>query len=221
MIKQLDFYGYPYVGIYASNTEDYLVLPPDLPKHTAEEAAEALGVEIIRTLVNDSTLIGSMMTGNHNGFIVSDLALDREVGALEKRLPVTRLKGKMTAAGNIILANDTAALVHPALQDKHLEAIGKTLKVDVRRGTIGGLKTVGMAGVATNRGLLVHPRATEEELGVLEDLFRVPVDIGTVSFGSPLVGSAILATAKGLVTGTKTSGPELGRIEDALGFTGE
>ncbi|HTX44363.1 MAG TPA: translation initiation factor IF-6 [Methanocella sp.] len=216
MIRQLDFYGYPYVGIYASNTEDYVVLPPDLPRHTAEQTAETLGVRIIRTLINESTLIGSMMTGNNNGFVVSDLALDREVAVLEKSRPVARLKGRMTATGNIILANDTAALVHPALTDRHLEVIKNTLKVDVRRGTIGGLKTVGMAGVATNKGLLVHPRATEDELSALENLFRLPVDIGTVSFGSPLVGSAILATSKGLVTGTRTSGPELGRIEDAL-----
>jgi translation initiation factor 6 len=219
VIKQLDFYGYPYVGIYASNTEDYVVLPPDLPESTAEEAAKALGVKVIKTLINDSTLIGSMMTGNHNGFIVSDLALDSEVAALEEHLPVARLKGKMTAAGNIILANDTAALVHPLLHDKHLDVIRDILKVDVKRGTIGGLKTVGMAGVASNKGLLVHPRATAAELIVLEDLFHLPVDIGTVSFGSPLVGSAILATTKGLITGTKTSGPELGRIEDALGFS--
>ncbi len=216
MIRQLDFYGYPYVGIYGMNTENYVVLPPDLPAHTADEAAEALGVAAIRTLINDSTLIGSMMAGNSSGFIVSDLALEREVAILEQALPTARLKGKMTAAGNIILANDTAALVHPALSDRHLEVIRDTLKVDVRRGTIGGLKTVGMAGVATNKGLLVHPRATEEELSALEELFRLPVDIGTVSFGSPLVGSAILATTRGLVTGTKTSGPELGRIEDAL-----
>lgn len=221
MIKQLDFYGYPYVGIYGSNTENYVVLPPDLPKQVAEEAAEALGVDMIMTLINDSTLVGSMMTGNSNGFIVSDLAMDKEVEALQKYLPVARLTGKMTAAGNIILANDTAALVHPALTDKHLELITKTLKVDVKRGTIGGLKTVGMAGVATNKGLLVHPRATEEELNALEDLFKLPVDIGTVSFGSPLVGSSILATTKGLITGTRTSGPEMGRIEDALGFIGE
>lgn len=221
MIKQLDFYGYPYVGIYATNTEDYVVLPPDLPRHTVEETEEALGTAAIRTLINESTLIGSMMTGNSNGFIVSDLALDREVAVLERSLPVARLKGRMTATGNIILANDTAALVHPALTDRHLEVIKNTLKVDVRRGTIGGLKTVGMAGVATNKGLLVHPRATEDELSALENLFQLPVDIGTVNFGSPLVGSAILATTRGLVTGTRTSGPELGRIEDALGFIGE
>lgn len=216
MIRQLDFYGYPYVGIYGMTTENFVVLPPDLPRHTVDETAETLGVAVVRTLVNDSTLIGSMMAGNSNGFVVSGLALDREVATLEKALPAVRLGGRMTAAGNIIMANDTAALVHPALSDRQVEVVRDVLRVDVRRGTIGGLKTVGMAGVATNKGLLVHPRATEEELGALEELFRLPVDIGTVSFGSPLVGSAILATTRGLVTGTKTSGPELGRIEDAL-----
>lgn len=218
MIRQLDFYGYPYVGIYATNTEDFVILPPDLPEGLVSEVTEVLGVEPITTLINDSTLIGSMCTGNSNGFIVSDLALDREIQAIEKHVPAVRLKGKMTATGNIILVNDTAALVHPGLTDKNIEVIRNTLKVDVKRGTIGGLKTVGMAGCVTNKGLLVHPRATEEELSVLEDLFNLPVDIGTVSFGSPLIGSAVLANSKGLITGTKTSGPELGRIEDALGF---
>lgn len=221
MIKQLDFYGYPYLGIYASNTENYLVVPADLPLESAQEAADALGVEIIATMMNESTLVGSMMTGNSNAFLVSGLATFSEVATLEQKLPVVCMSGKMTAAGNIILVNDTAALVHPALSDKNVEAIVKTLKVDVKRGTLGGLKTVGMAGVATNKGILVHPRATEDELAVLEDLFRLPVDIGTVSFGSPLVGSSILATTKGIVTGTKTSGPEMGRIEDALGLAEE
>jgi translation initiation factor 6 len=218
MIRQLDFYNYPYVGIYAANTENLVILPPDLPSSLIQEVAEVLEVEPVLTLVNESSLVGSMLTGNSNGFIVSDLATDREFDILSKHAPVERLKDRMTAAGNIILVNDTAALVHPGLTDKNIEVIGKTLKVDVKRGTIGGLKTVGMAGCATNKGLLVHPRATEEELAKLEELFKLPVDIGTVNFGSPLVGSAILATTKGLITGIRTSGPELGRIEDALGF---
>jgi translation initiation factor 6 len=221
MIRQLDFYGYPYVGIYATSTEQYVVLPPDLPEPAVTAASETLGVTAIRTLINESTLVGSMITGNSNGFIVSDLTMDRELKALQEHTKATRLRGKMTATGNIVLVNDTAALVHPSLSDKNVEVITKALKVDVKRGTIGGLKTVGMAGCATNRGLLVHPRATEEELAALEDLFHLPVDIGTVSFGSPLVGSAILANTKGLITGTRTSGPEMGRIEDALGFIEE
>ncbi len=84
MIRQLDFYGYPYVGIYGTNTEQYVVLPPDVAEQAAEAVCETLGVTAIRTLINESTLIGSMMTGNSNGFIVSDLALDKEMKVLQK-----------------------------------------------------------------------------------------------------------------------------------------
>jgi translation initiation factor 6 len=77
-----------------------------------------------------------------------------------------------------------------------------------------------MTSVATNRGILVHPRVSEAELAEVEDLFRLPVDVGTVNFGSPLVGSGILANSRGYAAGDETTGPELGRIEDALGFMG-
>jgi translation initiation factor 6 len=86
------------------------------------------------------------------------------------------------------------------------------------KGTVGGLKTVGMAAIATNQGILVHPRTSEAELKVLEDLFGLPVDVGTVNFSSPLVGSGILANSKGYLAGADTTGPELGRIDEALGF---
>ncbi|VVB87645.1 Translation initiation factor 6 [uncultured archaeon] len=108
--------------------------------------------------------------------------------------------------------------MHPDLSDKAVGAIEKALGVDVMRGTIGGLKTVGMAGVATNKGVLVHPKTSAREIAVLEELFHLPVDIGTVNFGSHLVGSGILANSKGYVAGEDTTGPEITRIEDALGY---
>ena len=92
------------------------------------------------------------------------------------------------------------------------------LTVHVHRRTIAGLKTVGMAGTATNKGLLVHPRATAQELAFLEDIFELPVDVGTTNYGTPMVGSGLLANSKGYVAGSKTTGYELGRIEGALGF---
>ena len=113
----------------------------------------------------------------------------------------TRLPSKNNAAGNVILVNDSAALVHPGLSGRACEAIEQTLGVRVEKGTIGGLKTVGMAGVATNKGLLVHPRVTEEEIAVLEELFGLPVDVGTVNLGSPLVGSGVLANSQGYFAG--------------------
>ena len=81
--------------------------------------------------------------------------------------------------------------------------MSQTLGVEVVQGTIGGLKTVGMAGIVTNKGLLVHPRVSETELAVLDDLFGLPVDVGTVNFGSPLIGSAYWPTPKGTSSGKR------------------
>jgi translation initiation factor 6 len=118
------------------------------------------------------------------------------------------------------LANDSAALVHPGLSEKACQRIAECMGVEVKQGTIGGLKTVGMTATATNKGILVHPRISEAEISLLEELFNLPVDVGTVNFSSPLVGSGLLANSFGYAAGMETSGPELGRIEDALGFMG-
>jgi len=96
--------------------------------------------------------------------------------------------------------------------------IGEFLDVEVYRGTISGLKTVGMAATVTNKGVLVHPRASKFELDRLDEIFSLHVDIGTVNLGSPLVGSGLLANSKGYVVGRETTGHEMGRIEDALGY---
>jgi len=75
-----------------------------------------------------------------------------------------------------------------------------------------------MAGVATNRGVLVHPKSSQAEISIIEELFKLPVNIGTINFGSPLVGSGLLANNKGYVVGEETTGPEISRIEDTLGY---
>ena len=133
-------------------------------------------------------------------------------------MPIQHLEGIFTALGNNILVNDTAALVNPNMTDSAVEKIGNFFDVDVHKGTIGGLKTVGMAACATNKGILVNPKASKFELERLDEIFGLPVDIGTVNLGSPQVGSGLLANSKGYVVGRETTGHEMGRIEDALGF---
>lgn len=206
------------LGVFATCTEEFIFVPYDTSDETIADLENSLGVSAIRTSVGGSTIVGSMVRGNSSGIMVAGLVLDRELRKLRKHIKAARFSGELNAAGNLILANDTAALVHPDLSDKALGTIKKTLGVEARRGTIGGLKTVGMAALATNRGVLVHPKTTDAEIAVLEDLFNLPVDIGTVNFGSPLVGSGILANSKGYVTGEDTTGPEIARIEDTLGY---
>ncbi|MDF1533770.1 MAG: translation initiation factor IF-6, partial [Methanosarcinaceae archaeon] len=163
-----------------------------------------------------STVVGSLVRGNSNGFLIPNIADPddlKDVG-----LPVNTLPGKLSAVGNVVLANDSAALVHYEMSNEAIKVVSDTLGVDVHRGTIAGLNTVGMAGTVTNKGLLVHPRATQAEIENLENIFGLPVSIGTSNFGSQHVGSGVIANSKGYVAGSNTTGHELGRIEDALGL---
>ncbi|MEA2046149.1 MAG: translation initiation factor IF-6 [Euryarchaeota archaeon] len=218
--RRLNIAGSPVVGVFARCTEDVLLVPPVTKPEVIEGLKRYLEVTPVTTWMGGSSVLGSLVCGNSTGFVLTSRASVKDMKDLVPYGRVARLPGKISAAGNVILANDNAALAHPGLSTKACEVISKTLGVPVRQGTIGGLKTVGMTAVATNQGVLVHPRLTDIELADLEDLFELPVDVGTVNFGSPLVGSGILANSKGYVAGEETTGPELGRIEDALGFVG-
>jgi translation initiation factor 6 len=216
--KRLRIAGSSLLGVFARCTEEVALLPLETSEEALQLVEEALEVKATRMVLGGSSVIGSLACGNSKGFVVANNVSDDALEVLREHGRAARLPAKINAAGNIILANDKAALVHPGLSKKAREVIAETLEVEVMKGTVGGLKTVGMAAVATNQGLLVHPRTSEAELKVLEDLFGLPVDVGTVNFSSPLVGSGILANSKGYLAGDDTTGPELGRIEEALGF---
>jgi translation initiation factor 6 len=214
----LSFRDVPYLGIFASVTEELAVIPPDIPLLQREELCRTMGVEPVVTTINESLLVGSQCRSNSSGFVVSGLAMQTEINVLEQKGKVYTLPPPLSAAGNLLLVNDSAGLVHPGVSDETINMVERTLGVNIHRGTIAGLKTVGMAGVATNKGVLVHPRVTDRELKHLEKVFELPVEIGTVNFGSPLVGAALLANTRGYAVGALTSGPEIGRIDTGLGF---
>ena len=206
------------LGVFASCTDNFVFVPYDVSTETIGDLEESLNVIACKTSVSGSSIVGSLMRGNNTGVVVAGFILEKEIRAIRKHIKAARITEELNAAGNLILANDTAALVHPDLSEKSIKIIEKTLGVDVKRGTLGGLKTVGMAGIATNKGVLVHPKSSPEEISIIEELFKLPVDIGTVNFGSPLVGSGLLANNNGYVVGEETTGPEISRIQDTLGY---
>ena len=214
----MNILGSPVLGVFASCNDELVFVPYDASLDTVKELEESLGVVACRTSVSGSSVVGSLMCGNNNGVVVAGFILEKEIRAIRKHIKAARLTEGLNAAGNLILANDTSALVNPDLSNKSIKMIEKTLGVEVKRGTLGGLKTVGMAGIASNKGVLVHPKSSPAEIALVEEHFKLPVDIGTVNFGSPLVGSGILGNSKGYVVGLDTTGPEISRIEDALDY---
>jgi translation initiation factor 6 len=219
-VLRASFVGSSYVGVFAAATDDCLLVRPDADDGLVEDLAAELGVPAVRTTVGGSATVGALATGNGSGILVSGRVTDRERETITDAtgLPVTALPGKINAAGNVVLANDSGAYVHPDLSREAVQVVGEALDVPVERGSLADVHTVGTAAVATDRGVLCHPKSREPELEALEELLGVPADIGTVNYGGPLVGSGLVANAGGYVTGEDTTGPELGRIEDALGF---
>ncbi len=214
------FSGSSYVGVFARATDDCLLIRPDLDADLVATISDSLSVSPIETTVGGSGTVGALATGNENGLLVSSRITGRERDRIADELdrPIVELPGRINAAGNVVLANDAGAYVHPDLSREAVLAVKDALDVPVERGVIAGVDTVGTAAVVTNAGVLAHPKATDGELDALEELFGVPADIGTVNYGGPLVGSGLLANDAGYVAGEDTTGPELGRIEDALGY---
>jgi translation initiation factor 6 len=213
-----DYAGDPHIGVFSRVFNDIAIVPPDAPEAYVKTLQEELGVDPVITTIQDSSLIGPLLTGNSRGMVVSGLVTEREQEILQEYGEILLLTGPATASGNIILATDTFVALHPDVDLRQAEEIEDFLKAKVVRLTLGGIKTIGMAAAATDRGILVHPRTTNQELELLEAASGLPVGRGSVNLGSGLIGTGLVVNAKGYLAGFQTSGFELGRIEEVFGF---
>jgi len=218
MEHTITFAGDPNIGVFARVLGDIAIVPPEAPEEFKNAVRDALKVSLVETTIQGSAIIGSLAAGNSRGVVVSGLATEEEVDRLAEHREVLLLTESMNAAGNVIMANDTFAAVHQDMPTELSQVIGDFLEVDVIHLTLGGVKTVGMAGVATSKGVIVHPRATERQISQLEEVAKVPVGTGSVNMGGALVGTGLLINERGYLAGNATSGFELGRIEDVFGF---
>jgi len=218
MERTTSFAGDPNVGVFARVAGDIAVIPPEATPEFKEALKAALSVELVETTIQGSSIIGSLVAGNSRGLVVSCLATDDELAVLQKHRKVMLLSDTMNAAGNVIMANDTFAVVHPDLPADVAAAIGEFLGVAVIHLTLGGVRTVGMAGAASNKGVIVHPNATAQQIAQIEAVAKVPVGTGTINMGSGLIGTGLLVNDSGYIAGNATSGFELGRVEDVFGF---
>ena len=214
------FTGSSYVGVFARVVDDLLLVRPDVDDDLAASLGDELGTDVLATTVGGSNTVGSLVAGNENGVLVSERATEREreriVEASDRE--VRELPGRINAAGNVVLANDYGAYVHPDLPREAITTIKETLSVPVERGDLADVRTVGTAAVANDTGVLCHPKSRESELQAVEEILDVRADLGTINYGAPLVGSGLVASDDGYVVGEDTTGPELGRIEETLGF---
>lgn len=215
-------YGNPNIGAFLFATDKFVLAPPDVPTKFAEEISTTLKVPLHQTTICGSVLLGIFIAGNSNGILVPHNAKEEEISFIEKNVgvPVFQYEGKKNALGNMILLNDSAALVGVGTDPELKSLVSKALNVDVYEGSIAGLHLPGVCAVINNKAMLCHPQTTEDEAKKLEEIFNIPVNISTVNCGYPYLRVGMLANSYGVVVGDATTGPEMAHIEASLGLIG-
>ncbi|MGN1185982.1 MAG: translation initiation factor IF-6 [Methanobrevibacter wolinii] len=220
MLKRINLTGNPNLGVYITVTNDVAIVPPNLLDSKAEILEEALDVNIIRSSIAGSNLAGALMVGNSNGFVVSPQIYDRELVNLKEAgiENIVPLPDKCTAVGNILAANDNGAMISPEVSDKAVSVVEETLGVDVVKAQIAGYNIIGSSLAVTNKGFLIHKDSSPEDMDLVQDVFGIEGNIGTVNRGIALVGACSISNSNGVIVGEDTTGPEMARIEESLGF---
>lgn len=219
MLKRVDIVGNPNVGVFTLATDDLAIVPYNLLDEKAEIIKETLEVDVVKSSISGSSLIGSLAVANSNGIVVSPHVLDREIKQFEELgLNVATVPGQYTALGNIIAANDKGAIVSPFLSDEAIHVIEETLDVNVESTSMVGSDIIGSLIQVTNKGFLISSKAVQSEIKFAQEVFGVEGDIGTVGRGIALVGACSIANSNGAIVAKDSTGPEMARVEEALGF---
>lgn len=219
MLKRVDIVGNPNVGVFITAADNLAIVPYNLLDDKVDIIKETLDVEVLKSSISGSSLIGSLSVANSNGIVVSPHVLDREVKQFrDMGLNVATIPGTYTAVGNIVAANDNGAIASPFLEGEAIEVLEETLDVDVKTSHIVGSDIIGSLIKVTNKGFLISSSALQSEVNFAREVFGVEGDIGTVGRGIPLVGACTIGNSKGAIVAKGSTGPEMARVEEALGF---
>ncbi|MGQ9469510.1 MAG: translation initiation factor IF-6 [Nitrososphaerales archaeon] len=207
----LDVYRSPNIGMFIKCNDKFLLIPKGLASTKASKLSSFLGVEPVRASIIGLRLIGPLVAMNNKGIIVPRLTEDEEIREIKKEvgLPVERLPTKYTSIGNLVFANDIGAIVSEILPNQVAKIVADVLDVQVETMSIASYHQVGSVAVATNLGVVVHPRASEAEVKRIREILKADVEPSTVNNGVPYVASGIIANSKNAVVGSLTNGPEL------------
>jgi translation initiation factor 6 len=220
MIARYDFEGDSNVGAFGVATDRYVFVSPNMSEDSLDTIERVFNLPLVQSTVATLDAVGLVSVANSNGLLIPYTANDDELTAL-KAYPDIRvdwIDDRMTALGNIILANDKGAICHPDFDETARKKISDVLDVEVVPGTVARLPTVGSNTAVTNRGAVVHPMATTEEIDQISQLLKVHVEVGTVNRGSPYTSLGVMANQDCMIAGSETTGVELAHISQVLGF---
>jgi translation initiation factor 6 len=217
-IYQTDFLGEGYLGLFGFATDKYCIVSNRLSDKKIERIGSHLKVDVLPTSIFNFSLVGIMSAGNSRAVLVPYLAEDSEISGLGKKVKVAIVPDKFTALGNLIAVNDHGGIISDVFSRRSKVLIDEALGINTVQGRIAGSSEVGALCTATNRGFVVTPDASDEEMGYLEKVFGIKGGRASANMGSKLVGCCVIANSHGFIIGEDTTAIEVEYINEALGF---
>ncbi|KAK8979242.1 hypothetical protein V6N11_000394 [Hibiscus sabdariffa] len=222
MATRLQFENSCEVGVFSKLTNAYCLVAIGGSEnfYSAFESELADVIPVVKTSISGTRIIGRLCAGNKNGLLVPHNTTDQELQHLRNSLPdqvvVQRIDEKLSALGNCIACNDHVALTHTDLDKETEEIIADVLGVEVFRQTIAGNILVGSYCALSNRGGLVHPHTSIEDLDELSTLLQVPLVAGTINRGSEVIAAGMTVNDWTAFCGSDTTATELSVIESVF-----
>ena len=207
------------IGVFAKLTNSYCLTAIGGSENFYSVFEQEFGdhIPVIHTSIAGCRPIGRMTAGNKNGLLVPNGTTDQELQHLRNALPdaveIRRVEERLSALGNCILTNDHVALVHTDIDRETEEIIADVLGVEVFRQTIANNALIGSYGVVTNRGGMVHPKTSIEDLEELSSLLQVPLVAGTINRGSEVLGAGMICNDWTAFCGMDTTSTEIHVVE--------
>jgi translation initiation factor 6 len=214
IIKKANFKSYTTIGIFCSVSEDFALLPLDTPPKFEDIVKDVFGVEIIKTSLGESNLLGSLSRIYGKKVIVSNITTDREIKYLEDLGLKTLKLNTYYAIGNLISLNKNAGLVSRIISAADLKKISAFYSLDLDSFNVAGTDLVGSALAVTDEAFAVSSSVNEKDFVKLKKLFKVDGNVATVNYGDSFVSNGLLVNTKGLMVGESTTGYEIMRLDE-------
>ena len=128
MIARTDFEGDSNVGAFGIATDRFVFVSSNMSEKGLDTIERTFNLPLVQTTVATLDAVGLVSVATSNGILVPYTTTDEELAQLKNGSDVTVdwLDDKMTALGNIIIANDNGALCHPDFDFKSRQKISDT-----------------------------------------------------------------------------------------------
>jgi translation initiation factor 6 len=216
-LKRTNINNTPYLGVSSFCSKDFCIVPTNILKKEEKILNDFLNTKIIKTSINQSSLIGVYTIGINNKLVIGDNSItSKEMDVLEKEGINVKIIKDYNALGNLLAINSNYGIASPLLSDSTVKEISKFLNVNIEKKKCVGMDISGSSIFVNDNLFIVNPNIEKKEYNYLSKKFKVPGIASTLNYGNSFVGNDAIGNDNALLLGSLTSNVELRTIDSLI-----